>query len=409
MSKNILLEALRNNSDKSAYLFESNGTFISYKTGFPALDYNMGFNVNVYDKDGKLETTYPAIGITAGSIVTIIGKSHVGKTTAAIQFAAAMIKNFKTSFCVHYDLEGGTNLTRVSTVSRIPINEIEDKWILRQTGSSIEEIKTTIAKLYREKTQNPKLYQYDTGKLDEFGRPIIAYEPTCMIIDSVPSLTSYINENTKDGLKSLEEVSSQTDKMRLTAEIGRFLQESMQMLKSANITLFLINHIKPRPPMGTPQQAELRCLKQDETLPAGKALQYYTNTMIRFTAVGAEKYTIEDDGFEGFGVQALFVKNRSNTDGTIVPLVFDKVKGYDSLRSSIRLAKDLGVLGGNRNGYYLGDNKDQKFRATTVHQDFNENRELYKVLYGYIIPELEKNLSSVKPEELINPDEEMDY
>ena len=98
MSKNILLEALRNNSDKSAYLFESNGTFISYKTGFPALDYNMGFNVNVYDKDGKLETTYPAIGITAGSIVTIIGKSHVGKTTAAIQFAAAMIKNFKTSF-----------------------------------------------------------------------------------------------------------------------------------------------------------------------------------------------------------------------------------------------------------------------------------------------------------------------
>ena len=92
-----------------------------------------------------------------------------------------------------------------------------------------------------------------------------------------------------------------------------------------------------------------------------------------------------------------------------MPLVFDKVKGHDSLRSSIRLAKDLGVLGGNRNGYYLGDNKDQKFRATTVHQDFNENRELYKILYGYIIPELEKNISSVKPEELINPDEEMDY
>ena len=47
-----------------------------------------------------------------------------------------------------------------------------------------------------------------------------------------------INENTKDGLKSLEEVSTQTDKMRLTAEIGRFLQESMQMLKSANICVY---------------------------------------------------------------------------------------------------------------------------------------------------------------------------
>ncbi len=409
MGKNILLEALRNNDDKKAYLFESNGTFISYKTGFPALDYNMGFNVNVYNDKGDLEKTYPAIGITAGSIVTIIGKTHVGKTTMAMQLASAMIKGYDSSFCIHYDLEGGTNLTRVGIIGRIPIVGMADKWILRQTGSSIEEIKATIGRLYREKTQNPEKYQYDTGKLDEFGKPIITYEPSAIIIDSVPSLTTYINENTKDGLKSLEEVSSQTDKMRLTAEIGRFLQESMQMLKAANITLFLINHIKEKPPMGTPQQSELRCLKQNETLPAGKALQYYTNTMIRLTSVGSEKYTKEDDGFEGFGVQALFVKNRSNTDGTIVPLVFDKVKGYDSLRSSIQFAKNMGLLNGNRNGYYLGDHKDKKFKAITVHEDFNNDRELYKILYGFIIPELEKNLSSVKPEELINPDEELDY
>lgn len=406
---NILLDALRANNPKSAYLFESNGTFVSYKTGFPSIDYKMGYNVNVYDDKGKFLLTYPCIGITAGSMVTMIGKSHTGKTTAAIQFAAAMIRQFESSVCFHYDLEGGTNMTRISTVTKMPINVLKDKWVIRQTHSSIEEIKQSIADIYLEKTQNSDKYLYDTGKVDEFGKPIITYEPTCIIIDSVPSMGTYINENTKDGLKTLGEISSQTDQMRLTAEITRFLKEILHMIKSANITVFLINHIKEKPPMGTPQQAELRCLKQNETLPAGKALQYYTNTMIRFTSVGAEKYTHEDDGFEGFGVMASFVKNRSNSDGAVVPIVFDKYRGFDSLRSSVRFAKELGVLNGNRNGYYFGDMKDHKFKATTIHEDFLNDKELYKIMYGLIIPELQSQLITIKPEEMFTPDEEMDY
>ena len=45
--KNYLLEALRAN-DKTGYLFETNSTFVAYKTGFPVLDYSMGFLVNVF-------------------------------------------------------------------------------------------------------------------------------------------------------------------------------------------------------------------------------------------------------------------------------------------------------------------------------------------------------------------------
>ena len=406
---NILLEALRANNPKNAYLYESNGTFIAYKTGFPTLDYAMGYNVNVYGDKGEFLITYPMIGITAGSMVTMIGKAHTGKTTAAIQFAASIIKNFPSSVCFHYDLEGGSNMTRIATITKMPINVLQDKWVIRQTHSSIEEIKQSIADVYLEKTQNPDKYMYDTGKVDEFGKPIHTYEPTCVIIDSVPSMGTYINENTKDGLKTLGEISSQTDQMRLTAEITRFLKEILSMIKSANITVFLINHIKEKPPMGTPQQAELRCLKQNETLPAGKALQYYTNTMIRYTSVGAEKYTIEDDGFEGFGVIASFVKNRTNTDGVAVPIVFDKQRGFDSIRSSVRFAKEYGFVNGNRNGYYFGDNKDHKFTAKTIHDDFMNDRELYKILYGYIIPQLQSSLVTIRPEELYIPDEEMDY
>lgn len=410
MGKNILIEALRNNNEKSAYLFTSNSTFVAYKTGFPALDYNMGFNVNVFNDKGELVDTYPAIGITTGSIVSIIGKTHVGKTTAAIQMASNIVRPFNNGTVFHFDLEGGTNATRVSTVSKLPPLEIGNgKYILRQLGVSIEEIKATIAKIYTEKINNPDKYQYETGKVDEFNNPIIAYEPTCIVIDSVPSLSNYINENTKDGKKTLEEISTQTDKMRLTAEVGRFLVESMQMMKASNIIMFLINHIKDKPGMGVPQAPELRFLKQNETLPAGKALQYYTNTMIRLTSIGSEKYTMDENGFDGFGVNAQFIKNRSNVDGTVVPLVFDKAKGYDSIRSSVMLAKEMGLVGGNKNGYYFINNKDKKFRFDTIHEDFFADRELYKIMYDHIIPVLTDSLSSVKPEELMVAEEELDY
>lgn len=408
MANNPLLDALRVD-EKSAHLFESNGTFVAYKTGYVQLDYDMGFNVNVFDDNNTLVKTYPARGVTAGSVVCIIGKSHVGKTTLASQMAANIIRPFKSGCTFHYDLEGGTNPTRISNITRMYPSEMRDKYIIRQSGGSIEEIKSTIAKIYLEKTGNPSLYKYDTGELDEYGQPLFAFEPTCMVIDSVASMTTIVNENTKDGVKKLEEITSQTEVMRLTAEIGRFFKESIPMLKAANIIIFIINHIKTRPGMGVPQAPELRYLKQDETLPCGKAIQYYTNTLIRLTAIGAEKFEMETDGFDGFGVNAQFIKNRSNVDGRIAHLVFDKVHGYDTLRSSYIYAKDLGIIGGNRNGYYFGDNKDHKFKLSTMHEDFSEDRELYQIMYSYIIPELDKTLSTVKPEEFSVPEEEMNY
>ena len=105
---NPLLTALRAD-DKSAHLFESNGTFVAYKTGFPELDYDMGFMVNVFDDSNKLVKTYPAKGIVAGSVVCIIGKTHVGKTTLASQIAANIVRPFPAGCVFHYDLEGGSN------------------------------------------------------------------------------------------------------------------------------------------------------------------------------------------------------------------------------------------------------------------------------------------------------------
>jgi hypothetical protein len=141
----------------------------------------------------------------------------------------------------------------------------------------------------------------------------------------------------------------------------------------------------------------------------GKTPQFLAHILIKFVAVGGEKYNMEDDGVDGFGVRLEIIKSRTNQAGQVVPLIYDKVRGIDSLRSSVNYAKEIGVLGGNRNGYYLTDNKDHKFTLKNMHQDFKNDRELYKILYSNIIPSLESRLSAISPEEMEIPEEEMDY
>lgn len=141
----------------------------------------------------------------------------------------------------------------------------------------------------------------------------------------------------------------------------------------------------------------------------GKTPQFLAHILIKFVAVGGEKYTYEDDGFDGFGVRLEIIKARTNQAGQVVPLIYDKVRGIDSLRSSVNYAKEIGILGGNRNGYYLGDDKDNKFTLKNMHEDFKANTGLYKTLYDNIIPVLESRLSALRPEEMEIPKEELDY
>lgn len=303
------------------------------------------------------------------------------------------------------------NYSRIQTLTRFNMADIMDgKYILRQEKTTLEDMKKTIMDLYKEKTSKPDVYKYKTGKLNEFGQEIELYEPSVIILDSIATITMSLNENDKKDLAKLEEVSSQTDRMRLTAEIGRFFNEIMPYIRTANITLIAINQIKTNPGMGVVKSpSEILYLKQDETLPGGRTPQFLAHVLIKFVAVGSEKYNLEDDGFDGFGVRLEIIKSRTNQAGQTVPLIYDKVRGIDSLRSSVNYAKELGMLGGNRNGYYFGDNKENKFTLKNMHQDFKDNRDLYKILYGNIIPVLESRLSAVTPEEMEVPEEEFNY
>lgn len=309
-------------------------------------------------------------------------------------------------------LEQAMNFSRIQALTKFSREDIinNGKYILRQEKTTLEDMKATIARLYREKLAHPEIYKYKTGVLNEFGQEIELFEPTVIVLDSIATITTFMEGGDKKSIEQMEEVGTQTEKMRLASEIGRFLNEILPYLRTVNITLIGINQIKQNPQMGIIKDpSEILYLKQDEALPGGKAPQFLAHILLKYVAVGGEKFTEEEDGFGGFGIRCEIIKSRTNQAGIAVPLIYDKVRGISSVRSSVNYAKEMGLLGGNKNGYYFMNNKDVKFTKVNMEQDFRDNRQLYKIMYDHIIPLLEDRLSAVTPEELITPEEELNY
>lgn len=232
---NRLLSKLREKDKKG--LFNSSQVSITYPTGFAPFDYLNGYKVKVMDLDENLVGTYPAIGISGGTFVTIIGKSGVAKTTWTIQTAFNMVKNFNDdAFVMCYDLEQALNYTRIKNITGATQEELNNKFVLRQEKNYIEDIFDSIISIANIKDANKSDYMYDTGTVDEFNRPIKAYVPTVIIIDSIPTLASKETEGE-------EEMKGQTDAMRAAKQLKQFYSRLMPIIKTYNITVFAINHI----------------------------------------------------------------------------------------------------------------------------------------------------------------------
>lgn len=414
MGKNLLIEALRANEaskgKKGDSYFDCNASVISYSTGFPVLDYFLGYNVNVFDRDGNYVTTYPSLGITAGSYVMFIGKPSTSKTATAVKIASNIVRPFDNGTIIHFDLEQAMSYSRIQALTKLSTKEMrEGKYILRQEKTTLEDMKATIMRLYHEKVSNP-IYKYKSGKYNEFGEEIELCEPSVVIIDSIAAITMAIEGGDAKSVAKMEEIGTQTDRMRLTGEIGRFFNEILPYLREANIILIGINQIKVNPQMGivkTPPQ--VLGLKIDEAVPGGYGPLFTAHILLKFIAVGSEKYDEEDEGFGGFKVKTEVIKSRVSAALRSLNLIYDKNTGIDMVRSTVDYAKDMGLIQGNKNGYYFTDYKDDKFTLANMPHDFRENPKLYKIMKEAVVPLLEKNLSGISPEEMYVPDEEMNF
>ena len=392
-------------------LFESNMMIDSYKTGIAPLDYYLGYMLNVYDDDDNIVESYPCLGFNGGCNILTIGKSSTAKTSVDLFIAAMIVKPYENGLIIHYDLEQAMNITRAKNMTHFTIREMQDKYILKQMNTTIEDIKKMIMELYKEKTSHPDEYMYTSDKKDEFGNEIKMYQPTVILIDSIPSLSTKLSETDKKDWAKLEEITSQTDRMRMTGEVGRFYTDILPYLRAANIIVMSINHIKVNPQMGIVKSAaELLYLRQDEALPGGKSPVYLAHYLLKHVAVGGTgKLTLENDGIDGFLIKIEIIKSRSNQAGQEVTIVYDKVKGVSPIRTCIQFAKDNGLIGGNRNSMYFINNKDSKFQLRSVEECFNQNKELYSIMYQHIVPLLSTRLSQVTSEELEMDNEIMDY
>ena len=413
--RNAIVQALIEANPKDARLYLPDSTSYSYKTGNPVIDYSLGYRVNVFGDNDEVTDTYASLGIAAGKQVCCIGKPSTGKTTWAVQTAAAIVRGVPNANVYHFDLEQGQIYTRIITLTRFKMSEIKNdgKYILKQGSYSISDIKKVIMQIYMEKVSDPNKYRYDTGKLDEFGNPIVLYVPTVVIIDSIPQLSTYVNLGEKKDRAKVEDVSSQADRMRVTGEISRFYGEIGPYQQEANIIVISINQIKKRGNMGViPSPAEMMYLGQDETAPGGLAPQFLANQLLKFIAIGGEKKTVEEDGFDGFGAKIRVIKSRTSVNGQDIHVIYDKVHGFDSLRTSVEFARENGLLGGNRGGYYfpnLENGKEHKFTLKNMNEDFRNDRELYHMLYSQIIPILDARIPTINPDDNDIPEEELDY
>lgn len=259
-----LLDALTSDTSVGD-LFKSNTMVDSYKTGIAPLDYYLGYTLNVYNENDEIIDSYPNLGFNGGCNIMTIGKASTAKTSVMLFIAAMIVRPFENGLIIHYDLEQAMNATRAKAMTKFSVKEMMEKYVLRQQNSTLEDIKKMIMHVYKEKTGNKEKYMYDSGKKDEFNNPIVMYQPTVVLIDSIPSLSVKLSETDKKDWAKMEEIGSQTDRMRLTGEIGRFYTELLPYLRAANIIMISINHIKVNPQMGIVKSpSELLYLKQDE-------------------------------------------------------------------------------------------------------------------------------------------------
>lgn len=358
-------------------------TDVGYPTGFANFDFMNGYIQTVNNEEKNIHDEYYSLGIANGSFVMVIGRSGCGKSTFCEQIAANIVRPFKTS-CIFEDSTEGLSATwqRREMLTGYTGDELKEKYIIRDKGITAENFYERIKMIHDMKMANRDNFIYDTGKLDSFGNPIMMFEPTVYILDSVALLMpkNVLEQDELGGTMST------TAGAKVVTQVFRGI---IQMLKAANIILIAVNHILDDVSItGRPKKPSLSCLKVGETLPKGKTIIYLANTIIRLDDVtklkGDEKYKVW-----GSLVEATLVKSRSARSNQKTTLIFNHDTGFDPVLSSLLFMQNTDRIHGAGIGLYLDDHKDMKFSMGNF-KDKMQNEDFFNTFTAAYIEELKK-------------------
>lgn len=348
MSK--LLNDLQTGKHKK--LFQSNTEFAVYSTGFNTLDSINAFRMNYVDENGEIKSEMVK-GIIGGRFITIIGSSGTGKSTLADQIAWNIVKDFDEGLAIHVDVEQTVLEQRLRDVIGAPIGTPGyEKFIINKENTYVEDILVMIDDICNVKEANKDETTYETtGKW--FGKKkITLYQPTVIIVDSLPSFTSKDIDTTS--------ISGQMSTNREVAIVAQFYTKLLPKIAKYNITVIATNHIRPKivVDMYNPAPPQLMLLRQSETMPRGQAPVFYASTILRLNASGKSALLAKEDyGFEGFKCVAQAAKSKTSFIGGTTSLIFTEDHGFDNEYTLLLTLYDNSlVLGKNykdKDGLYV--------------------------------------------------------
>ena len=356
---------------------------VCYPTGFLNFDFMNGAIVKVNGRDGRSFNYYSA-GIPDGSLVIGIGRSGCGKTTAFVQMAANIIRPFDNGCIFHDDIEGGITYQRRKVLTGFTDEELENKYIIRNSGITAENFYARIKMIYDLKMENYDEYVYDTGYVDTIGNKIFKLQPTVYILDSLALLMP--GQFTKE-----EQLSGQMSATAAAKTNSMSFKRIIPMLKEANIILFVINHITTKieinPMMHT--KGQLSFLKQGEELPGGRTVNYLANVFMRFDDNSKLKES-EGFGITGNLVDITLVKSRNSRAGQVATMVFNQSNGFDPELSLFVMLKNCNRIKGAGAYLYIDDHDDVKFSQKNFKDKLMESPELQQYFTDAVSEELMK-------------------
>jgi ABC-type dipeptide/oligopeptide/nickel transport system ATPase subunit len=387
-----LMDMYKTELKKSKDVFLSSGdarTSFGFRTGIDLLDYRNGRRVKV--RNGK---SYLSLGIDEGSYIAIIGRPGSGKTALAIQMAKNIVEPYEDGIILHYDIEKGTNETRIANLTGWDIDTLKQKYSRKVVGITHETFFESLTTLSNLKVKNMESLSINTGVLDMDGNEIMILPPTVAILDSLALLAP-------KNIAEDEDFSGQMAAAAIARANSTAFKRILPFLIMGNIILIAINHINKKIEINPrmPTKAIVNYLGIDETVPGGNTAIYLADNIIKLDP-GSKLKEEDTFGFDGFLNKATLIKSRSNKAGKSFELVFDQERGFNNDLSNYMYLKGQGKIKGASRSFYLESAPNIKFAQKDFLTKLKKEKEL-RVNYKKTVKEIYRKF--------IKNDEEEDF
>lgn len=280
-------------------------------------------------------------------IVQIFGPSATGKTTLAIKVIGAIVARWRAWLKAYYgedlaesldfDIEENTPPERICSLLG---------WSEPQLLERMEYIpgaQTTALEIYNKiryisglKEKNREALMIDTGLIDVNGKPVRAFPPTPVLIDSLavlnPEGIEDLEYDREGNVKDLKAMTNNMEGARDSKSNTSFFKKAKPFLDKYNIILVIINHLTQEinTNLYEAPKKHLPFLKPGEKLKGGNEAIYQSYTIAGLSP--GEKITEKDpfygDDIYGSKVYFSYVKNKNGAEGLRFPMIFDSRKGF---------------------------------------------------------------------------------